>query len=100
MPAGHPHAQAGRAGGDAAASRAVRAAANGDSLVSSSITVRLLKHLTATRAPNPAAPPGPQKPLTDRELDVVRLVALGHTNGEIAAWARQTGNAGAPGPRR
>ncbi|MET8975582.1 response regulator transcription factor [Streptomyces sp. NPDC004539] len=67
---------------------AVRAAAAGDSLVSPSVTVRLLKHLTqqeesrAARAGAVAS--APADPLTDRELEVVRLVALGRTNAEIA----------------
>ncbi|WP_075731816.1 response regulator [Streptomyces acidiscabies] len=67
---------------------AVRAAAAGDSLVSPSVTVRLLKHLTQqeeTRAArSTASAPSPADPLTDRELEVVRLVALGRTNAEIA----------------
>ncbi|MFM9610189.1 DNA-binding response regulator [Streptomyces sp. V2] len=67
---------------------AVRAAAAGDSLVSPSVTVRLLKHLTqqeeSRAARSGASAPSLADPLTDRELEVVRLVALGRTNAEIA----------------
>ncbi|UBU11245.1 response regulator [Nonomuraea gerenzanensis] len=60
---------------------AVRAAAAGDALVSPSITVRLLQHLAQPR--RTAALPA-NDPLTERELDVVRLVARGRTNQEVA----------------
>jgi DNA-binding NarL/FixJ family response regulator len=59
---------------------AVRAAANGDALVSPSITVRLLEHL-ATPKSAPVLP----EPLSPRELEVVQAVARGRTNAEIAA---------------
>jgi two-component system, NarL family, response regulator NreC len=40
--------------------------------------------LGARLAAQPAAPVGPPDDLTERELDVLRLIALGHTNAEIA----------------
>ncbi|MFF8958201.1 response regulator [Streptomyces sp. NPDC014894] len=63
---------------------AVRAAHNGEALVSPSVTLRLLKHLneSGTR-PRPRAGRSPQ--LSGRALEVVRAIARGRTNQEIAA---------------
>jgi DNA-binding NarL/FixJ family response regulator len=57
----------------------VRAAAAGDLLISPQLTLRLLDGLT--RVADPADPAA----LTERELDVARLVARARTNAEIAA---------------
>ncbi|VXB42074.1 response regulator transcription factor [Citricoccus sp. K5] len=59
---------------------AVRAAADGDALVSPSITVRLLGEL----AGGPSAG-GTRHNLSDRELEIVVAIARGRTNVEIAA---------------
>lgn len=69
---------------DAPSSRliaAVRAAATGDSLIEPSITRRLVERF----APAPSSPPARLAALTERELDVLRLVAAGLSNAEIAA---------------
>lgn len=59
---------------------AIRAAANGDSLISPEITTRLLEHLAVPNAPAEVT----ENPLTDRETEVVAAVARGLSNGEIA----------------
>ncbi|MDR7274794.1 response regulator transcription factor [Catenuloplanes atrovinosus] len=64
--------------GPALLAEAVRAAHAGDALVSPSITMRLLRHFTT-----PAR--AVRHPLTDREIELVRKVARGRTNREIAA---------------
>jgi DNA-binding NarL/FixJ family response regulator len=61
---------------------AVRAASVGDALVSPSITMRLLRHATATWTPTANRP---TTPLSDRETEVVRAIARGCTNRDIAA---------------
>jgi DNA-binding NarL/FixJ family response regulator len=59
---------------------AIRVVANGDALLSPAITKRVIKQFS--RIPQPAPPPGIEE-LTDRELDVFRLVARGLSNAEI-----------------
>ena len=60
---------------------AVRAAHNGDALISPSITLRLLSRLATSKTPRRP----PSSPLSARELEVVRAIARGRTNQEIAA---------------
>ena len=54
---------------------AVRLAAQGETYLNPRLGARL--------AAQPPEPSGPPDDLTERELDVLRLIALGHTNAEI-----------------
>ena len=60
---------------------AIRVVAAGDALLSPAITKRVIAQFT--RMPRPAPPQGLDE-LTDRELDVFRLIARGLSNPEIA----------------
>ncbi len=60
---------------------AVRAAMAGDSLISPSITVRLLRHVTGAK--NDRQPL--IEPLTEREIEIAGKVAEAKTNADIAA---------------
>jgi DNA-binding NarL/FixJ family response regulator len=59
---------------------AIRTVAGGDALLSPTITKRVIKQFV--RIPQPA-PPKELDDLTDRELDVFRLIARGLSNAEI-----------------
>jgi DNA-binding NarL/FixJ family response regulator len=60
--------------------RAVRAAAQGEAVLSPSVATRLM-----TRVRTPGAQPLGTQPLSQRELEVLELVAAGNTNREAAA---------------
>ena len=61
---------------------AIRTVAAGESLLAPSITTRLIAEFVKTNTP--AAPAPPPTTLTAREVDVLRLVASGLSNSEIA----------------
>jgi DNA-binding NarL/FixJ family response regulator len=62
---------------------AIRVVARGDALLAASVTRRLLDRFAGT-LPDTAAPPPDLGELTEREREVLRLVALALSNAEIA----------------
>jgi DNA-binding NarL/FixJ family response regulator len=63
--------------------RAIRSVASGDALVDPSITMRLIESFC--RPPDPNSRFAALDELTERELEVLKLVARGLSNAEIAA---------------
>jgi DNA-binding NarL/FixJ family response regulator len=64
---------------------AVRAAVSGESLLAPTLLRRLLDHYVGRAGSPPAPVPGLEQ-LTPREDEVLRLVARGLSNAEIAAY--------------
>ena len=64
---------------------AVRVVADGEALLAPNVTRRLIEDFARRSPEPPAAPPAGLDQLTDREVEVLREVARGRSNHEIAA---------------
>jgi len=64
---------------------AIRVVAAGEALLAPSITRRLIEQFARAARPEPDGVPSAMSELTARELEVLRLVARGLSNAEIAA---------------
>src|SRR5699024_11631865 len=64
---------------------AVRVVASGDGLLAPSVTKRVIEHFAATPAASETSTASTLPDLTDREREILVLVARGESNSEIAA---------------
>lgn len=67
---------------------AIREVNAGGSVIQPSLARRLLRHFRVPETGAPQPPPraeGPGRPLTEREIDILRLIAKGLSNGEAAS---------------
>ena len=64
---------------------AIQAAARGESFLQTSVTAKVLAEFARLAQPPPAAHPSLAEPLSERELEILRLVAAGASNKDIAS---------------
>ncbi|MGR0321141.1 response regulator [Agromyces sp. ZXT2-3] len=62
---------------------AVRVVARGEAMLAPALTARLLERFAAAPPPDAALPPDLH--LTEREVEIIRLISRGHSNAEIGA---------------